>query len=224
MTKEELWVLEQAVERQRVQNTQYRAYGENDQFVCEGEPMFSVLDFWRFGCSQLLGMSGTIAEFLVCKALGIEKAENVNYWTAYDLSYRGKRVEVKATRFVHPWNKRISQNRVFSIAPSNNRYWSELPGQDHATLLARQSEIYVFCLNTDQDLSNPQPLNIDCWEFYVVPTFKINAYCTEYGNPYQKTIRLSVVRKIAGKACHFRNLKQTIEEAIDMSDRYYLSE
>lgn len=223
MTQEEIHALAQAVERQRIHNTEYKAYREDDQFTCKGKPLCSVLDFWRFSYSQLLGMSDTIAEFLVCKAIGIEKAENVNYWTAYDLSFHGKRIEMKATSYIHPWNKRLSNNRVFSIAPSDNRYWRELPGQDSGEKLARQSEVYVFCLNSDKDIANPNPLNVDKWEFYVIPTFEINAYCNKAGNPYQKTIRLSVVQRLAGRSLGFQELKKAIEASIELSDQHYLN-
>lgn len=206
-----------------MRNTQYRVYREDDIFLYCGEPAFSVLDFWRFSYSQLLGQSETIAEFLVCQSLGIEKAENVNYWTAYDLSYKGKRIEVKATSYIHPWNRRVSNTRTFSIAPSNNAYWSELPGQRESPRLARQSEIYVFCLNTERNTKNPQPLNIDNWEFYVVPTYRINAYCERNGNPNQKTINLTVIKRIVGQATKFGELKETIEEAITWSDQHYLN-
>ena len=218
MTKDQIVALEAAVERQRVRNTQYRAYNEKDVFVYQGESIFSVLDFWRFSYSQLLGMSETIAEFLVYRSLGIEKAENLNYWTAYDLSYRGKRIEVKATSYVHPWNKKVSQVRTFSIAPSKDSYWRELPGQNKTAALTRQSELYVFCLNLDQDIDRPDPLKIDNWEFYVIPTFVINDYCRRCGNPNQKKISLTVVRRLADRTWKYADLKEAIEGAIAASD------
>ena len=82
------------IEKTREKNTSYTNYRENDSFKLSGTPVLSVLDFWRFCYGDLAGQSPMIAEFLVAKALGIDKAENVTYWTAYDMSYRNMRIEV----------------------------------------------------------------------------------------------------------------------------------
>ena len=174
--------------------------------------VLSVLDFWRFCYGALAGQSPMIAEFLVAKALGIEKAENVMIWTAYDMTYRNMRIEVKSTEYVHPWNEEsISKVRSFSIAPSYNNSW----GNDVGNKLSRQNDVYVFCLNTNQEIKNPKPLIIDFWEFYVVPTNIINQY-TEKNNPDQKNISLSIVKKLSGKPVNWKMLKRKIDEVIDM--------
>lgn len=108
--------LEAAVAKKKEELSAYEPYTPDEMFQFRGKDLFSVEDFWKYAYSQLDGMAETIAEFLVAKALGIEKAENVNYWTAYDMTYRNKRIEVKATSYVHPWNKEISKIRTFSIA------------------------------------------------------------------------------------------------------------
>lgn len=110
--------LEAAVAKKKEELTAYEPYTPDEMFQFRGKDLFSVEDFWQYAYSQLDGMAETIAEFLVAKALGVEKAENVNYWTAYDMAYRNKRIEVKATSYVHPWNKEISKIRTFSIAPT----------------------------------------------------------------------------------------------------------
>lgn len=101
--------LEVEVAKKKEELTAYEPYTPDEMFRFKGENIFSVEDFWQYAYSQLDGMAETIAEFLVAKALGIKKAENVNYWTAYDMAYRNKRIEVKATSYVHPWNKEISK-------------------------------------------------------------------------------------------------------------------
>ena len=88
------------IEKTRRKDTSYRNYQEDDHFRFSGNEVLSVLEFWRFCYGDLAGQSPMIAEFLVAKALGIEKAENVTYWTAYDMSYRNKRIEVKATEYL----------------------------------------------------------------------------------------------------------------------------
>ena len=200
------------IEKTREKNTSYTNYREDDSFKLSGIPVLSVLDFWRFCYGDLAGQSPMIAEFLVAKALGIDKAENVTYWTAYDMSYRNMRIEVKATEYVHAWNrKKVSKVRTFSIAPSNNRYW----GKEGERKLSRQNDLYVFCLNTNQELQFPQPLNLDYWDFYVVETGRINRYTEKSGNPDQKKISLSVVKKMAGNAVKWDGLKQKIDDVIN---------
>lgn len=218
--KERQLALESAVLQLQKKNTGYRCYCEDDAFTLNGESIFTVLDFWRFLYSDLSNQHEVIAEYLVSRALEIEKPENVSSWTGYDLSYRAKRIEVKSTTYVHPWNKtKVSKTRTFSIAPSSNYYWygrSDIDGKAKA----RQNELYVFCLNTNQDIEKADPLSIDPWTFYVVPTFIINAMCERYNNPNQKTISLGVVRKLSNGAVGWLNLRHAIDEAIDRIDAH----
>lgn len=200
------------IEKKREMNTSYRSYQENDYFTFSGSPAFSVLDFWRYCYGNLAGQSSVIAEFLVAKVLGIEKAENVTYWTAYDMAYRNMRIEVKMTEYVHSWNKKsVSKVRTFSIAPSNNRYW----GSKGEKRVSRQNDLYVFCLNTNREVQNPHPLILDDWEFYVLETAKINHYTEKRGNPDQKTISLNVIRRMSGKAVKWDELKHKVDNVID---------
>lgn len=216
--KDRQLALEAKVNELRDRNTSYHAYSEDDTFTLDGEPVFSVLDYWRFVYSQLGNQHQVIAEYLVSKALGIDKAENVSSWTGYDLSYRSKRIEVKSTSYVHPWNKkRVSQIRQFSIAPSSNYYWYgrlDVNGDK----LARQNELYIFCLNTNQDIENASPLVIDYWEFYVIPTFIINLRCERLNNKHQKTISLSVVKRLAKRPVKWMGLRHAVDAAIDAID------
>ena len=209
------------VEAQRKKNTQYRAYEADDQFVYQGNLEFSVQDYWHFMYSQLGGQSPQIAEFLVARALGVEKAENVDYWSAYDMSYRGRRIEVKETEYIHPWNKkRVSQVRNFSIAPSNNEYWRSGLNLYPDKKLARQSDVYVFCLNTNQDLQNRDPLNLEHWEFYIVPTYMIDQYAEKRKNPGQKNISLSAVKKLAGSSVSFPEIRARVDDILITVDQH----
>ena len=42
--------------------------------------------------------------------------------------------------------------------------------------MRRQADVYVFALEncTIQDMVNPNPLDLSQWEFYVLPTSKLN--------------------------------------------------
>ena len=202
--------LERRVEETRIRNTAYKAYGENEQFVFEDTAIFSVLDFWRYQYSNIGALGGELAEFFVARALGISKAENADYWTAYDMSYRRKRIEVKSTQYVHAWNrKKVSEQRSFSIEPTKNTYWAYKKGYEKK--YERQNDLYVFCLNKNRDIDKNDPLSLDDWVFYVVPTFRINEYASER----QKTISLNVVKRLAGKEVKFDQLKDVVDQVID---------
>jgi len=206
--------LSEKVMQTREENTSYRAFTEADTFTANGEAAFSVLDFWRYQYCNLSSMASELAEFIVARALGISKAENLSYWSAYDMSYAGRRIEVKETRYVHAWNRdHVSNARTFSIAPTNNRYWDSGSAQEKK--LSRQNDVFVFCLNTNKDIEKEDPLNLDYWQFYVVPTFVINQYTDSYGNPNQKKISLGVVEKLAGKSVPFSDLRNAVDDAID---------
>ena len=214
--------LEKKVAQEKEKLTAYYSFLPEEMFSHKGTELFSVLDFWQYAYSQLGGLGDTIAEFLVAKALGIVKAENVNYWTAYDMAYKNKRIEVKATRYVHPWNTRISKVRTFSIEPTNNSYWGNDKNQSNdGKKLSRQSEVYVFCLNSNMDIQKNDPLKVDDWEFYVVPTFEINRYCNGNDNPDQKKISLNVVKHLAKGCVAFDELRDAVDAAIVASDNYY---
>ncbi|MBR4235892.1 MAG: hypothetical protein IKR85_07505 [Clostridia bacterium] len=214
--------LEAAVQQQHDEHTKYYAYTEADAFTFNGVKEFSVLDYWRYTFCQLKNQQDTIAEYLVARALGISKAENVNSWTGYDISYKSKRIEVKSTAYVHTWNKKkVSKVRTFSIAPSNNYYWFGRLDRNGKEL-ARQNELYVFCLNSNKDISNADPLVVDDWDFYVVPTFRIDALCEKRGNPDQKTISLNIVRKIAFRAVKWNKLSAAIQDTIELIDQHVL--
>lgn len=215
--------LTRAVEELRESNTQNKIYSGNDRFFSEGKEIFSVEDYWQYMYGQIGSHAGELAEFFVAKALGIDRAENLNYWAAYDMSYKSRRVEVKETQYVHSWNKKgVSKVRTFSIAPSNNDYWLKSLKLNPEKKLARQSDMYVFCLNTNQDYEKRDPLNIDLWEFYIVPTFEIDQYTERCGNPDQKKISLGVVRKMAGEAVKYSDIQRKVDEVLIRVDEYLL--
>lgn len=84
---------------------------------------FNMIDFWRFQFPNIYYYHGELAEFLVAKALGKEKADNKDIWTRYDINYtdqkqRDLRIEVKASAYYHSWQtdeSKISMQRTFGI-------------------------------------------------------------------------------------------------------------
>lgn len=181
---------------------------EKDMFILDNKELdFGILDFWKSKYSNIFNMQEVIAEFIVERALEIRKAQNTDYWTLYDILYRNCRIEIKETGYYHSWNEegKVSMQRMFGITKANSNYESS----EEENKYERQNDIYVFCLNTGTTKATSNPINLNNWEFYIVPTSEINEKC---GN--NKKISLERVRKMTQKKS-FGELKNTIDKIID---------
>ena len=167
-----------------------------------------MLDFWESKFSNIYNMQDVIAEINVKKALGIDKAQNIDYWTLYDILYKNFRIEIKETSYYHSWNEngKISKQIMFGITKANSNYETV----EMENKFERQNDIYVFCLNKGETKETSNPLNINNWEFYVIPTKVINEKCNNY-----KSIGLERVRKLT-KAISYDKLKETIDKIIEI--------
>lgn len=166
----------------------------------------SILEYWQWLYSDIYDLQDTLAEYIVAKALGKEEPDNTGSWTLYDIDYRGKRIEVKETSYYHSWQtdeELKSKTRTFGITKAYSEY------QDNTSKFERQNDVYVFCLNTGETKADSNPLQLEHWEFYVIPTSVINEKC---GN--QKTVSLSRVRKMTEKI-DYSWLKSKVDEVID---------
>lgn len=182
----------------------------NEKFIVDGKDLeFGILDLWKYKYSNIFNMQEVIAEFIVEKALGLTKSQNTDYWTLFDILYRNYRIEVKETGYYHSWNEdgKISQVRNFGISKANSSYEE----QETENKFERQNDIYVFCLNTGTTKETSNPMNLNNWEFYIVPTSIINEEC---GN--NKHISLGKVRKLA-KQIKYTEIKETIDSIIEQN-------
>lgn len=159
-----------------------------ESFRLAGQSMgFSVIDFWRFQFSNIWVIQDQIAEFIVTQALGKTEPYNKNGWTLWDINYRGHRVEVKETARYHSWYRdgKVSAKPTFNINKAYSRY------KDSTSEFKRQNDIYVFCFNMGETKETSNPLDLDNWHFWVVPTETINRVCGD-----NKTITLSRLQKL----------------------------
>ena len=180
----------------------------NNKFTFNDKELtFGMLEFWQSKYSNIYNMQEVIAEFLVEKALGIDKAQNTDYWTLYDILYRNYRIEIKQTSYYHSWNKDgiVSKYRRFGITQANSNYEEK----NCENKLERQNDIYVFCLNTGNTKEESNPMNLNNWEFYIIPTSTINEIC---GN--NKTITLNKVKKLTQKVSYDK-IKENIDKIIN---------
>lgn len=182
----------------------------NELFEFNGQSTgYSIVDFWRFQYSNIYSLHGEIAEFIIARALGISEAHNSAYWTLWDITYRNIKIEVKATAYYHLWNegKAVSNQRMFSIAKANGSYDPSVCGNEE---LCRQNDIYVFCLNTGTTQESSNPLNLNNWEFYIVPTSFLNEHCGD-----NKKISLGRIKSFGFTAKSYAQIKAEVDRLID---------
>ncbi len=155
-----------------------------------GETGASVLDYWRWGHSDLRANAerGVLAEFLVASALGDNRPRR-DPWGNFDvLTPEGVKVEVKASGYMQSWAQRAHSKIVFSglksrRAPSASDWealmrrdappkWGELWTRE-ATYLA---DVYVFGVHTQRDPDAYDVLHVEEWDFYAISVALLREY------------------------------------------------
>ncbi len=163
----------------------------SEPFHENGKPLdLSLLEYWQWFASDLVSntMRGVLAEFIVASALGLTQ-NNRKEWDAYDLiTQDGIKIEVKSAAYLQSWNQKELSNISFNIKPTHA--WNAETGE-YSKDKKRSADIYVFCVLNHKDQKTLDPLNLDQWDFYILPTSVINVEC---GN--QKTISLNRLIKL----------------------------
>lgn len=161
-------------------------------------------DFWSWGFSDLLDntLRGSYAEFIVAAALGIDLSEARVNWEPWDLTFRDSiRVEVKSCSYLQAWEQTRPSDIKFSIRPAIR--WTATGGW--AGEQRRQSDVYVFCLFTEKDSAVADPMRLDSWAFYVLPTRVLDGHCGE-----QKSISLNSLLKLSPERADFGELRAAV--------------
>ena len=163
-----------------------------------------VLDFWQWGFSDLLTntLRSVLAEFIVASALGIQDGLR-DPWLEYDLiTDDGIKIEVKSAAYVQSWPQDKPSPISFSIAKAKR--WAFRPTRLEGKL-KRHADIYVFCLLEHKDRKSIDPLNIDQWKFFVLPTGAINK---KLGG--QKHLSIGRLLKLNPAITSYKELASTI--------------
>jgi hypothetical protein len=139
--------------------------------------------FWEWAYGDLLSNTnrGVLAEYIVATALGIHDTKRLE-WDQYDLEIGDVKVEVKSAAYVQTWKQPRLSKIVFGIRTAMG--W-DARTDTSATIAQRCADVYVFCLLKGEDRERIEPLDIEHWEFYVLPTSVLNDKLRD-----QKTIRL----------------------------------
>lgn len=194
----------------------------NEQFEYGGSPLpASIKDFWAWSMSRLIadGPRGDLAEFIVNTALGIDVSEPKRGWGECDILYPyGKhiiRIEVKCSTLIQAWERTSPPKPVFSIAKTLNcdiedtgdgyRYI----GRDGSPP-RRRSDIYVFCLFAEEDRSVANPMILDQWRFYIVPTKTIDEKLGD-----QRKISLQGLERLGASALGYGRIRAEIDRLAD---------
>jgi len=136
---------------------------------------FNVRDFWAWSVSDLVSNAtrGILAEYIVAKACGVDTSAPRDEWAAVDLvTLEGVSIEVKSSAYVQSWYQdeysKISfgVRRTLKWDPETNKR----TGHPH-----RAADVYVFALLAHKDQETLDPLNLDQWEFYVLPTYVLDS-------------------------------------------------
>ena len=133
----------------------------------EFAPGISVRDFWSWGFSDLRlnTLRGMLAQFLVARALGDERAVDEG-WGNYDvLTPEGIRVEAKSSAFLQSWRQlRLS---TISFHGRTGRSWSDTEGQSAERQI--RADVFVFAVQTCRDPASYDMLDLSAWEFRTLP-------------------------------------------------------
>ena len=178
----------------------------NECFYREnGEINKTIGEFWQWFGSDLTNnvIRGALAEFIVASALNIDDGVR-DVWSPFDLLTKENiKIEVKSAAYLQTWFQKSYSVISFDIGQTR--------GYDAATNLyeteiKRQADFYVFCLLHFKNKSTLNPMNLDQWEFYILPTHVLNE---KHLN--QSKIRLSSLLKLNPQKVAYEEIADCIE-------------
>lgn len=184
----------------------------NETLFNNGVDISKLSDFWSWAYSDINGntVRGKFAEYLVALSLGIEHYIS-NSWDQYDLLYQNTvKIEVKTSGYLQSWGQKKLSQIIFGIQPTLG--W-DASTNTYATTRKRQSDIYVFCVETCTNQSELNPLDLSQWEFYIIKTDILNQRDKERKH-IAKTITLGVLKQMGIKAVAFSKIKEAIHQTI----------
>lgn len=179
----------------------------NEELTVNGNQTgYKLLDFWRWSVSDLISNAtrGRFAEFIVATALGISTDGLREEWEAWDLTTKSSiKIEVKSSAYIQSWGQRKLSAITFSIRKASSWESETTIKRGEAK---RHADLYVFCHLKHKDQNTIDPLKMEQWDFYVVPTFKLDSKLNN-----QKTIRLSSLRELASPI-GYNELKSAVQK------------
>jgi hypothetical protein len=175
---------------------------------------YTLLDFWRWSVSDIVSNAtrGQFAEFIVGTAIGLDPKNLRVEWDSYDLETKnGIKIEVKSAAYIQSWSQQKFSNISFSIKPT--KHW-ESETSIYRGEPKRHSDLYVFCLLKHKDQETIDPLKMEQWEFYVLPTYRLDNYKRS-----QTSITLNSLQKLIVPV-KYSELKDSIANAYEEQKKH----
>ena len=149
----------------------------SEPFNAGGAPLGPTLrNYWRWSGSDLVSNveRGVLAEFLVANALKLPE-EPREEWGAFDLEVpRCGTVEVKSAAYIQSWEQKDYSTISFDIAKRTSAWNPKTGKYKQLDSPQRVADVYVFCLLRHKCQKTIDPLNVEQWEFYVVPRSQLD--------------------------------------------------
>ena len=180
-----------------------------EEFVINGYSAGHLLvDYWAWAYSDLVNNvdRGKLAEFIVASALGMADGVSAT-WDKFDILYNGSGIEVKSSSYLQSWAQERESYIGFAVRPTMAPIGNTATYDNERK---RQSDVYVFCLLKHKDKLTLDALNLDQWEFYVVPTALLDKLI-----PTQKSIALSFMQKHNIAPCSYSEIKMYVDNIIN---------
>ena len=168
----------------------------------------SLLDYWSWSASDIVSNArrGVLAEFIVASAIGVDLNGVRDEWGAYDLTTPdGIRVEVKSAAFIQSWEQR--DYSIISFNVPKTRAWNSDTNIQEAES-RRQAQVYVFALLAHKDKLTIDPLNVNQWIFFVLPTAVLDVRKRS-----QTSITLRSLQTLAGPGVPYDYLRLAVAQA-----------
>lgn len=167
----------------------------------------NLLSFWQWSASGIVGnaMRGILAEYIVASAFEMTAGTRTE-WDSFDLKTpEGIKIEVKSGAYIQSWEQKRHSAIQFGIRPTKG--WDS-ESKTRSSEIMRQADVYVFCLLKHKDKDTVNPLNLDQWVFYVLPTKVLNESVGR-----QKSITLTRLEKLHPNKVQYGGLRASITQA-----------
>lgn len=172
----------------------------------------TVLDYWRWAASDLIGnvSRGVLAEYLVALAVGSTTVPR-DPWAPYDVvDPAGVTIEVKSAAYLQAWDQRALSRISFLVKPTA----SPIVVVGETPVVSRRSRVWVFALLHHIDQETLNPLDLGQWSFWVVPTIWLDAR-----ERSQHSIGLLALNASPfGEAVTFAELASTITQVSNLEE------
>ncbi len=184
-----------------------------------GEEVFNqvgatVSDFWRWAVNDLRMniVRGTLAEFLVARALGVDTSLPRRELENYDLVLAdGTKIEVKSSGYWQSWKQKGPTVPKFAGLITR-----KLDDETNVYTVEREvwADVYVFALQRCEAPDDYDVLDVDQWRFWVAPAEDIR-------RENRQSVTLQWVQKNA--SVFWTQIQDAVEMALEADRRQIAS-